>query len=193
MFFVQHSGMIRRPVRERLSKIVPPGYQRALYSMVSGVALAAVVLLWQPSTNHVLVLGNSLRWLAYAFAAVAVTLFVWGAASLAGVDMLGLAALRAYRRGAVETAPEFVVRGPYRWVRHPWYLGAILLLWSGTDMSADRLLLSVLWTAWICVGARLEERDLQREFGAAYELYRRHVPMLIPWHRPAGAPARVSA
>jgi protein-S-isoprenylcysteine O-methyltransferase Ste14 len=187
VFFVQHSGMIRRPVRAHLSAIVPPGYQRALYSIASGVTLAGVVVLWQPSTSHVLVLGGPLPWMAYAFAALAVALFLWGAASLSGLDMLGLAAIRAHLRGTVEPAPAFIVRGPYRWVRHPWYLGAIMLLWSATDISADRLLLNVLWTAWICLGAHLEEKDLRYEFGETYDAYRQQVPMLIPWHRPAAA------
>jgi protein-S-isoprenylcysteine O-methyltransferase Ste14 len=193
VFFAQHSGMIRPTAREWLSRIVPPSYQRALYSIASGITLAGVVLLWQPSTNQVVVLGGLLRWLAYVLAASAVALFLWGAVSLAGLDMLGLAAIRAHRRGIVEPALPFIVRGPYRWVRHPWYAGAIMLLWSATDVSADRLLLNVLWTAWICLGAHLEERDLRHEFGVAYESYRQQVPMLIPWHRPARAAARVSA
>jgi protein-S-isoprenylcysteine O-methyltransferase Ste14 len=185
LFFLQHSVMIRRPVRERLSTIVPPSYQRALYAIVSGITLAGVVLLWQPSTEHVLVLGGPLRWLAYALIAVAVALFVWGGAILSGLDMFGVSAIRAHLHGTVEPPPAFVVRGPYRWVRHPWYLGVILLLWSSTDISADRLLLNVLWTAWILVGARLEEWDLRSAFGAAYDSYRRHVPMIIPRRCPA--------
>ena len=193
LFFAQHSGMIRRPVREWLSRVVPASYQRALYSIVSGFTLAAVVLLWQPSANHVIVLGGPLQWFARAMAGLAVALFLWGMTSLAGLDMLGLAAIRAHRRGTAPAAPEFMVRGPYRWVRHPWYLGAILLLWSGTDVSADRLLLNMLWTAWICLGAHWEERDLRNEFGKSYEAYQHQVPMFLPWHRPARAVARASA
>jgi hypothetical protein len=45
--------------------------------------------------------------------------------------------------------------------------------------------LDVLWTAWICVGAVLEEADLLADFGDAYRDYRRKVPMLIPWRGPA--------
>jgi methanethiol S-methyltransferase len=37
----------------------------------------------------------------------------------------------------------------------------------------------------ILVGVRLEERDLVRRFGAAYEAYRRRVPALLPWRSPA--------
>ncbi len=183
LFFAQHSGMIRPAVREWLCRIVPLSYQRALYTIASGVALAAVVLLWQPA-RLLFVLEGPIRWLSYAVALSAAALFLWGAGSLSGLDMLGLVAMRAHLRGTAEPVHPFVVRGPYRWVRHPWYLGAILLLWSRRDISMDGLLLNVLWTAWICVGARLEERDLLREFGPAYDKYRRLVPMLIPWRRP---------
>ena len=33
-----------------------------------------------------------------------------------------------------------VVRGPYRWVRHPLYLTTLLMIWSYPDLTADRLL-----------------------------------------------------
>ena len=55
-------------------------------------------------------------------------------------------------------------------------------------MTADRLLLNGLFTAWIVVGALLEERDLVREFGEAYRGYQRRVPMLVPWSSPDRSP-----
>lgn len=183
-FFVQHSGMIRRPFRERISGAIPPRYYRAVYSVASGIVLAGVVIFWQRSTGYLLVLEGPLRWAAHTVAALAIALFVWGAFALSGLDLFGLASLRAHLGGEQQPAPVFIVRGPYRWVRHPWYLGVIMLLWAGTEVTADRLLLNVLWTAWICAGARLEEVDLRREFGADYDKYRRHVPMLVPWRGP---------
>ena len=32
----------------------------------------------------------------------------------------------------------FIVRRPYRWVRHPRYLVAIMLLWSWVDFTSSR-------------------------------------------------------
>jgi hypothetical protein len=49
MFFIQHSGMIRRPVQARLAAFVPEGCERAAYAIASGAALALVLVLWQPS------------------------------------------------------------------------------------------------------------------------------------------------
>lgn len=89
-----------------------------------------------------------------------------------------------HARKTTEDEPTvFIVRRPYRWVRHPWYLVAIMLFWSSVDFTSDRLLLNVLWTDWVCLGTRLEQIDLVSDFGEVYEKYRRRgrVRMLIPW------------
>jgi protein-S-isoprenylcysteine O-methyltransferase Ste14 len=75
---------------------------------------------------------------------------------------------------------SFVVKGPYRWVRHPLYLFMTLMIWSCPDLTADRLLFNGLWTVWIVIGSILEERDLVLEFGDVYREYQQTVPMFIP-------------
>ena len=184
MFFVQHSGMVRRPFRARMAAVIPLCYHGAVYAIASGIALAIVVLLWQPSDYRLLILEGLPRRAAQACSILAMAFFVWGVRALRGFDPLGLNAIKAHLRGKNPPLSPFVVRGPYRWVRHPLYLGVLLLIWSNPDVTADRLLFAVLWTAWIFVGARLEEADLVREFGDAYEGYRRKVPILIPWRGP---------
>jgi methanethiol S-methyltransferase len=96
-------------------------------------------------------------------------------------DPLGLAPSRAHLHGRAARPEAFVVRGPYRWVRHPLYSCILVLFWTNPEITADRLLLSLLWTAWILVGAVLEERDLIAEFREPYRAYRQRVPMFIPW------------
>ena len=49
LFFIQHSGMIRKPFRAWLARLIDPRYRAAIYGIASGAALTAVVLLWQPS------------------------------------------------------------------------------------------------------------------------------------------------
>src|SRR5512136_3363451 len=50
VFFVQHSGMIRRGAKQRLAKRIPSSYHPAVYSIASGTCLLALVLAWQPTT-----------------------------------------------------------------------------------------------------------------------------------------------
>ena len=181
-FFVQHSGMVRRSVRARLSAFVPPRYQGALYSIASGIVLALVVALWQRSETRLIVLEGVPRWIAQSLSFLAVAAFVLAAFALRrSFDPLGLRPIRAHLRGEVDRVDDFVVRGPYLWVRHPLYSCILVLFWTNPDMTADHLLLSVMWSAWIWAGAVLEERDLVAEFGERYRAYQRQVPMLVPW------------
>jgi methanethiol S-methyltransferase len=181
VFFLQHSGMVRRGFRARLARFIPKRFHLAIYSIASGIALASVVIFWQPTGRNLLVLEGTLRGIAQAGTLIAVAGFVWGASALKGFDLFGLAPIRAYLSGRKEAPSVFVVRGPYRWVRHPLYSSILLLFWLCPDVTLDRLLFNILWTAWIWMGSVLEEADLEGEFGDAYRSYRRSVPMLIPW------------
>jgi len=182
IFFLQHSGMVRRPFRHWLSGFIADRYQRAVYAIASGVALSLVAVLWQPSDVHLFTLQGPLAWIVRSLGLLAVAGFMWGVISLrSSFDMLGLAPLRSHLRGSPDGPSPFVVRGPYRWVRHPLYLCMLLLFWSNTDWTADRLLFNLLWTGWVIAGTMWEEADLVAEFGDTYRNYQYAVPMLIPW------------
>lgn len=184
-FFLQHSGMVRRPIRARLAPFIAPRHQGAVYAIASGVALTLVVLLWRRSETHLLVLQGAPLWIARACAVLAVAVFVRSAYVLGPLfDPLGLVPIKAHLRGRVNYPSAFVVRGPYRWVRHPLYSSILALIWCNPDVTADRLLFNVLWTAWICAATVLEEADLVTDFGDAYRDYQRKIPMLVPWRGP---------
>jgi methanethiol S-methyltransferase len=117
-------------------------------------------------------------------ALVAVVGFVWGVRSLRCFDPFGRLALQASLRGITPPPLAFVAEGAYRVVRHPLYLFMLVLIWSTPRFSTDQLLFNLLWTLWIVVGTKLEERDLVAEFGDTYRHYQRSVPMLIPSPRP---------
>jgi methanethiol S-methyltransferase len=180
VFFTQHSGMLRGNFRIRLGRIIASHYHGALYAILSGIALIVLVVLWQPSATVWYSLTGPPRWLLRGLFFLALGGFVWGAQALRLFDPFGLAAIRAHLSGKQLPPPEFVVRGPYLWVRHPLYLFSILLIWSCPEMTSDRLFFNVLWTLWIYIGTFLEEKDLVASFGDAYRGYQRRVPRLIP-------------
>jgi protein-S-isoprenylcysteine O-methyltransferase Ste14 len=77
-----------------------------------------------------------------------------------------------------------VVRGPYRYVRHPLYFDVVLLLlgwWLLFDYTflLVAALFLLLWFS--CVVTRFEERELKALFGNDYEEYARRVPRIIPF------------
>ena len=100
------------------------------------------------------------------------------------IDPLGLAGLRQsfdYARRAASSIPPFQVVGLHRLVRHPTYLGWLVVFWATPSMSAGHALLATLMSAYILVAIRFEERDLVRVHGPDYERYQSEISMLVPW------------
>jgi protein-S-isoprenylcysteine O-methyltransferase Ste14 len=183
LFFVQHSVMVRHSFRARLGRIVPAYWHGVVYTVASAIALLLLVVYWQPSGVTLYALEGAARWPLRAVLLLSLAGVLWGIRSLGQVDAFGI---EAFLRGERHHPARLTVEGPYRFVRHPFYGLAIVALWSAPVLSLDRLVLNVLFTAWIVFGAVLEERDLLAEFGEDYRRYRRSVPMLVPGRRSPG-------
>lgn len=180
LFFIQHSGMVRKPVRCWLARFVPEEYAGAIYTIASGIVLLSVILLWQTSSQAITTLSGPFRWSLRAVSLISLLGFYWGVKALQSFDPFGLRPIMNRLRGRNPRPMPITVAGPYRWVRHPLYLFMILMIWSCPDLSMDRLLFNILWTVWIVIGSHFEEVDLVAEFGDDYREYQRRVPMLVP-------------
>jgi protein-S-isoprenylcysteine O-methyltransferase Ste14 len=131
--------------------------------------------------------GGVLLPVRFALLGAAVWLFWAGARQFDLRVVGGLAQLRsACSFAGSPYAEELRTTGILGRVRHPWYGGALLLLWTRTGaFDAAELVTSLVLTAYVLVGARLEERKLEHVHGQAYLDYRRATPMFFP--RPWGA------
>jgi len=78
---------------------------------------------------------------------------------------------------------KVVSEGPYSVVRHPGYLGDILL-WSGFGVISSSLVLVVLFPAMFAIvyayRISVEERMLVRELGDGYVQYQKKTRKIIP-------------
>ena len=124
-------------------------------------------------TRRRLALSSSVRsnhCVAAVFAAVQVAgaAFIWRA--VATIDPLDLAGIRAAQREM-----RLQTRGPYALVRHPLYLGWILIVFGASTMSYDRLLFATLSSAYLLAAIPWEEGTLLEAFGGEYARYRQRV------------------
>jgi len=96
--------------------------------------------------------------------------------SLGAGAVVGLAgeAVRCWASGHLEKGLEVTNSGPYRFSRHPLYVGSSLLGLGFAGASRQPLVVAlvVLYLGvWLSVAARLEEATLRAKFGDAYDRY----------------------
>ncbi len=167
-------------VLQRGGSAAERGYRLA-YNLMSTVLLLPFVplLLWLPD-QVLYTLPAPWFWLALlgqvgALLGIAYGIWLTDALYFLGVrQFFGQAATGQVR-------PQLVVRGVYRWVRHPLYFFGLLLIWLTPQMTLNRLVLCLIFSLYLYVGTFFEEQRLVAEFGAAYRAYQRQVPRLLPW------------
>lgn len=184
LFAAQHSVMARKWFKDWWTRTVPKPLERSTYVLFSSLALILMFWLWRPLGGVVWSVEDPfgrlvLRGLfAFGWGLVLASTFL-----INHFDLFGLRQVWLYLLGRPYTTLQFGTPGPYRLVRHPLYVGWLFAFWCTPTMTLAHLLFSIATTAYILIAIQLEERDLVREHGDAYEAYRRSVPMLIPFTR----------
>ncbi|MBN2798679.1 MAG: hypothetical protein JXX28_05970 [Deltaproteobacteria bacterium] len=170
------STRIKRAVRARAPSLCP--LYRVGFNAVAGLGFAVSAgLSWYLLSDP----GLSLFPGPYAvpqLVALGAALWLF-AAGARGYDLMDFVGLRQLSGRTSATLGSLAREGVHRLVRHPWYLGTLLLIWARADGAAVAYV--NLWlTAYLLVGTVLEERKLAEELGGEWDAYRREVPMLIP-------------
>jgi protein-S-isoprenylcysteine O-methyltransferase Ste14 len=180
VFAVQHSVMARQWFKSAWTRIVPTPVERSTYVLFSSVALLLLFWKWQPMGGVIWNVHGSTAPLALnALYAVGLLTVLATTFLIDHFDLFGLRQVWLYLLGRPYTSPGFRMPGPYRYVRHPLYVGWLLTFWAAPVMTSAHLVFAIATTGYILIAIQLEERDLV-ELHGEYAQYRRQVPMLLP-------------
>ncbi len=174
-----HSWLASPRARAWMRDALGPQYAR-LYRLaynVFAVLSFAPILVWvglDPGRLHYAAPAPWLYLMLAGQGAAALCLVV----ALLQTDAAAFLGLRQVLQGEAPATLE--TGGFYRWVRHPLYLFGLIILWLTPYMTLNMLAAYIALSAYLVIGAVVEERKLVREFGAQYEAYRLRTPMLVP-------------
>jgi protein-S-isoprenylcysteine O-methyltransferase Ste14 len=182
LFGLQHSIMARPGFKSAWTRIVPKELERSLYVLLASVVLAFVMWQWRPIPTPVLWHAGA-PWgvaLGWSVMGLGVAVLLWATFLINHFELFGLQQGWLTLRGAELRGPAFVTPYLYKIVRHPLYVGWLLIFWGVPTMTAGHFLFSAGMSAYILIAIRFEERDLVNHIGEPYERYRRQVPALVP-------------
>jgi protein-S-isoprenylcysteine O-methyltransferase Ste14 len=167
LFAAHHSIFARDPVKTWLAGVIPTRLIRSVYVWIASLLLIGVCLLWRPIGVD-LYDGTGLR--AFAHAAVQLAGLWIIARAVGGLDPLELAGIHpSSGSSALQTS------GPFRWVRHPLYLGWVIAVFGAAHMTGDRLAFAATSSLYLVIAVPWEERSLRKTFGEDYARYVRAV------------------
>jgi protein-S-isoprenylcysteine O-methyltransferase Ste14 len=146
------------------------GFRERLFSYRSytPIPFLIVMVAWANPSTQSMVVG-------VALAAVGEFIRFWGVAHAGSLT----------RATGSVGAPQVIVSGPFAYVRNPLYVGNVFL-YVGIGIASNALVPWLQVAAFLFFAAQyrvivsLEEEFLEKEFGAGYLEYKRHVPRFLP-------------
>ncbi len=183
-----HSLMASLHFKKRVCKLAGQrtydGLYRLFYNIVAtvsfipviylGISLLPIQIIWSlPYPANVL------------FLAIRIGALIGLAISLIYTDLLrfaGIGQFMRFLRGdqIINPAPQLIISGPYKLIRHPLYFFSLVLLWLVPVMTLSILVINLALSLYFWIGSIVEEKRLQVIFGDKYREYQQRVPRLFP-------------
>ncbi len=183
-FGLHHSIFARAPWRARVARTLSPHLERAAYVWVASAAFVLVCMWWAPFGAPIWDVTPPARYALRGVQAAGVVFTLWSAGALDALSLAGIRQLDAPLppNGIEPSTGALQHTGPYGVVRHPIYLGWLLIVWAAPTMTRAHLEFAALSTGYLIVATFYEERSLRQTFGPAYDDYARRVTRkMVPW------------
>ncbi|HUQ88439.1 MAG TPA: isoprenylcysteine carboxylmethyltransferase family protein [Vicinamibacterales bacterium] len=175
IFALHHSLMARSGAKTWITRRLPRDLERSVYVWIASALFLAVCWMWQPLPGVI--------WRTQGPGVALYVAQVFGVAlTLAAARIVGVWELAGVKQPDPNRAIEFRADGPFAIVRHPIYLGWILMVFATPLMTTSQLLFAVVSTLYLIAAIPFEERSLLEAFPEKYGAYQKQMRWrLIPF------------
>lgn len=181
LYYFIHSLLVANSVKNWLNKnLIPEKFYRIIFNAIAVLGFGALVYAYFLLEKKMLIQND---WIKYPGMLLVLAGLVWVVRALLGYNLGEFLGTYQLKHGNRPKEMNLQTKGLNAQVRHPLYFGTLLMFWGMFFIFPNDAAISItiLSTLYIVVGAKLEERKLEQQFGDAYRLYQKHVPMLIPF------------
>ncbi|MCQ1535765.1 isoprenylcysteine carboxylmethyltransferase family protein [Methanosarcina sp. KYL-1] len=179
-FAAIHSLTASLPCKRFVVRVLGPGVEKLylpIYSLIAFVTITPLVYLLIKNPGPILyIVPSPWRWLMVGGQLVAAIV-----APRAMLDAPHRFKIRAQL--SAPNTPEagpLDIRGIYRWVRDPFLLTGLIIIWLTPFMTVNLLVIYILSSIYLYMGSLHWETRLVSQFGDEYREYRKRVHRIIP-------------
>ena len=188
LFGISHSILASNKIKERIvegagSKIA---YYRLFYNITS---LITFLVIYEISPKPDIVIYD----LSYPWDIVILVLqvlslfgFIWASRLVDLNEFIGISQVKRYLKNEydekeLDEHSELIIKGAYKYSRHPIYFFSILFLGFRPVMDVFYLTFYICLIVYFIIGSIYEEKKLVKKFGVKYKEYQKNVPALVPY------------
>ena len=180
LYFVLHSILANNKVKTFLmGRWITKRYYRLFFNFIAIVSLIPIFFFYKKIEPTFLFVNVLLQNIGFGLAVIGILLL------LVALSQYNLSEFAGTQQLKQNNSPAEALKtsGFNSIVRHPLYFSGLIIIWGSflfqpTDLF---LMVSLIATAYLYFGTKLEEEKLVKEFGNEYVKYQNKVGMLIPF------------
>lgn len=174
IFAGHHSLFARAGLKSRISSAVTPALERSVYVWIASALFILMCWAWAPVPGVAWTLAPPWNAAGAALQLGGLLLTAHASQQLGVLDLAGI-------RQVHDASPRpftLLQSGGYRIVRHPIYLGWVLMVWPASTMTGTRLVFAAVSTLYLALAVPFEERSIRNTI-PEYAAYARRVKWRI--------------
>jgi Putative protein-S-isoprenylcysteine methyltransferase len=180
-YYVLHSILANTKIKAFLmERFIPQQYYRLMFNVISVGLLIPIFYLYKGIPTSLIFEFMVLENIGLGIAVIGILLLIL---ALGQYNLAEFSGTQQLKQSTLLMPESLKTTGFNAYVRHPLYFCGLLILWGGFLSSPTYLFLviSVVSTAYLYFGTKLEEEKLIADFGEEYLNYQKRVGMLIPF------------